>query len=178
MTAYTRRCSGDAVSDGGSTPPTSTIILGTLEPSKTALISNPRKSPVFGAFSLSRPAVIGTLPLALSAGVPYSWRNTYLLFGCTPLATLLRNAHFVRGICPKRDILISLAETHTAVSTLPFGMSSIIETGQAYAHSRKSPFPLDISANIRQYMKCARAEGVGLGERVARTAKQPQGPAQ
>jgi hypothetical protein len=24
---------------------------------------------------------------------------------------------------------------------------------------------------------CARAEGVGLGERVARTAKQPQGPA-
>ncbi len=64
---YTRRSLADSVSDGGSTPPTSTIISGSLAPSKTAMISDPRKSPVFWAFSLSRLAVIGTLPLALSA---------------------------------------------------------------------------------------------------------------
>ena len=31
---------------------------------------------------------------------------------------------------------------------------------------------------LRPMGRCACAEGVGLGERVARTAKQPQGPAQ
>ena len=59
---HTRRCLEGVGPEGGSTPPTSTTILGTLEPSKTARVPASQKSPVFGAFLLSRPAVIGTAP--------------------------------------------------------------------------------------------------------------------
>ena len=80
---------------------------------------------MFGAFLLSRPAVIGTRPLSLSADVLYSWRNPYLLFGCRP----------------KREPLILLGETQLLFSVIRFGMSSMIEIEQASAHSEKVTIP-------------------------------------
>ena len=121
----------------GSNSPTSTTILGTLEPSKTARVSASQKSPVFGAFLLSRPGRYRDSPLSLSADVLYSWPNPYLLFGCRP----------------KRKPLILLGKTRFLYSVALFGMSSMIEIGQAFAHSGKATIPLDMSQTIRQYRR-------------------------
>ena len=96
---------------------------------------------MFGAFLLSRPAVIGTRPLSLSADVLYSWRNPYLLFGCRP----------------KREPLILLGKTRFLYSAALFGMSSMIEIEQASAHSGKVTIPLDMShppANFQDSVNC------------------------
>ena len=80
---------------------------------------------MFGALLLSRPAVIGTRPLSLSADVLYSWRNPYSLFGRRP----------------KRKSLVLLGETRLLYSAVLFGMSSMIEIGQVFAHSEKVTIP-------------------------------------
>ena len=134
---HTRRCLEGVGPEGGSTPPTSTTILGTLEPSKTARVPASQKSPVFGAFLLSRPGRYRDCPQALSADVLYFWRNPYFLFGCRP----------------KRKPLILLGKTRLLYSAALFGMSSMIEIGQAFAHSGKVTIPLDMSQTIRQYRR-------------------------
>ena len=142
---HTRRCLEGVGPEGGSTPPTSTTILGTLEPSKTARVPVSQKSPVFGAFFVIPPGRYRNSPLALSADVLYSWRNPYLLFGCRP----------------KRKPLILLGKTRFLYSAALFGMSSMREIGQAFAHSGKATIPLDMSHPPASF-QCNSAVGIVL----------------